>query len=278
MATKKATTAKAAPKAALKAETVVEQPTVKATAAPEWEFKDRTYILKGGREPLTYRLRSKSSPRVPLLYFDPEAGYEREIRYAANHKSVFADEQQGPVTLEHVVFELGVLTVPKEKVSLQKLLSIYHPLKDHIYEEYDPIAEARDEVDWIMMESEAVSTAIGIDLSQAEAILRTEYGSSVSKLKSQEIKRDILLFAKHNPQLFLELVNDENVELRNIAVKAVEQGIIKLAPDQRTFTLASNGQKLMTVPYGENPYGAMSAFFKTDEGVDLYQSITKKIV
>jgi hypothetical protein len=76
--------------------------------------------------------------------------------------------------------------------------------------------------------------------------------------------------------LFLELANDENVQLRNFAIKACEAGIIKLSQDQRDFKWASNGKKLMTVPFDENPYSAMAAFFKTDEGVEIFQSIEKK--
>ena len=50
-----------------------------------------------------------------------------------------------------------------------------------------------------------------------------------------------------------------------------------LAPDQRSFSWASNGRKLMTVPFDENPYSAMAAWFKTDEGLEVYKSIEKKL-
>ena len=33
----------------------------------------------------------------------------------------------------------------------------------------------------------------------------------------------------------------------------------------------------MNVPFDENPYSAMAAYFKTDEGVDLYKTIQKKL-
>ena len=55
----------------------------------KWEIKDRTYILSQGLKPLTLRLQSKSSPRRPLLWFDEEAGYQKELRYATNQKSPF---------------------------------------------------------------------------------------------------------------------------------------------------------------------------------------------
>ena len=72
------------------------------------------------------------------------------------------------------------------------------------------------------------------------------------------------------------LANDENVQLRNFGIKATEARIIKLSQDQRVFTGASNGRKLMTVPFDENPYAAFAAFLKTDEGVEIYKSIEKK--
>jgi len=33
----------------------------------------------------------------------------------------------------------------------------------------------------------------------------------------------------------------------------------------------------MTVPFDEHPYAAMAAFFKTDEGLDVFKSIEKKL-
>ena len=71
--------------------------------------------------------------------------------------------------------------------------------------------------------------------------------------------------------------NDENVELRNVGVKAVQQGIISLSQDQRTFSYGETGRKLMTVPFDEHPYSALAVFFKTDEGMDVYKHIIKKL-
>jgi hypothetical protein len=67
------------------------------------------------------------------------------------------------------------------------------------------------------------------------------------------------------------------VQLRNIAIRATEAKIINLSGDQRTFTWASNGRKLMNVPFDENPYSAFAAFLKTDEGVEVFRSIEKKL-
>jgi len=241
-----------------------------------WEVKDRYYHLLNGQSPLTTRINSKHSSRKPLMWFDEEKQYNRELRYATNMKSPFMDEQKGTATLGHIVFENGVLMVPREKQALQKLLSLYHPNRNKVYAERDEVIEASNELDNLELQVEAMAMAINMDVDKAEAILRVELGSGVSKMSSKELKRDLLLFAKGNPELFLELVNDENVELRNFGIRAVEAGIVSLAQDQRTFTWASNGRKLMNVPFDENPYSAMAAWFKTDEGVEVYKSIEKK--
>ena len=198
------------------------------------------------------------------------------MRYATNQKSVFVDEQEGTSTLSHIVFSDGHLFVPKEKRNLQELL-LKHPHRDLIFGEHDAVVEAEDEFDHLEMEIAALNMAYDMDIDKAEAILRVEVGTSVNNLTSKELKRDLLLFAKKKPSLFLELAEDENVELRNIAVKAIEATVLDLSADQRTVVWASNGKKLMTVPFEENPYSALAAWFKTDEGVEVYKSVLKKL-
>ena len=242
-----------------------------------WELKDRTYLLKGELTPLTYTIASRHTQRFPLLWFDAENREQKELRYATNMASPFVSEQKGEATLGHIMFMDGVLSVPKEQQNLQKLLSLFHPLLNNKYYEFDAVIEATSELDDLEGELQAMVAASTMDIDQAEAMLRVEVGSRVSSMTSNEIKRDLLLFARRNPDLFLELANDENVQLRNFAIKASEANIIRLSQDQRTFTWASNDKKLMTVPFDENPYSAMAAFFKTDEGVEIFKSIEKKL-
>jgi hypothetical protein len=250
----------------------------KEPAKPSWEIKDRVYYLLGNKSPLTLKIPGRHTRKHSLLYFDQETGKQREIRYATNQDSPLVDEQKGEVTLGHIMFKEGSLTVPKQLQNLQKLLSIYHPLKNRIYAEFSAAEEASDELDVIELQIDALNAAKAMDIDQAEAIMRVEVGSKVSKMSSKELKRDLLIFAKNNSKLFIELANDENVQLRNVAIVAAESGVIKLSQDQRTFTWGSNGRKLMNVPFDENPYSAMAAWFKTDEGVEVYKSIEKKLI
>ena len=263
-------------------EVVVETPSVvkqpKATKPKStniedsWEIKDRFYLLNGPDKPISRLIRGSN-----IHYFDEEKGYERELKYTSNQRTPFVDEMHGEQRLEHIIFSRGVLNVPKNKTVLQKLLSLYHPHRDKIYHEHKPQVIAANEVEIIEMEIEALNAAQNLDIDMAEAVMRVEIGSGVSKMSSKELKRDLLLYAKKNPKLFLELVSDENVVLRNFGIKATEMGILKLSSDQRTFSWGSNDRKLMNVPFDEHPYSALAAWFKTDEGMEIYSNIEKRL-
>ena len=237
-----------------------------------WELKDRIYRLKGSKKPISRSIRSAN-----IHWFDEKKGYERELKYCQNQKTVFVDEMKGDQRLEHVIFRNGMLIVEKQKTVLQKLLSLYHPDRDKLFYEEKPVAVATNEIAWLEMEIEALNAARNIDIDMAEAIMRTEIGSKVSEMSSKELKRDLLLYAKRNPELFLELASDENVVLRNFGIRATEMGILKLSPDQRTFLWGSNDRKLMNVPFDEHPYSALAAWFKTDEGMEIYSNIEKRL-
>ena len=237
-----------------------------------WEIKDRTYYLRDGLSPLTYTINSRG-----IYWFDEEKGYERELKYTVNQKTPFVDEFKGDAILGHITFNDGTLNVPKEKQTLQKLLSLYHPQKGRLFNEFDPVETAVDELQDIEIEIEALNVAKNLDIDLAEAVLRVEQGNKVSNMTSKEIKRDVLLYAKKNPSLFLELANDDNVQLRNFGIKAVEAGLLKLSADNRTFNWGSNNRKIMTVPFDEHPYSALAAFFKTDEGLEIYKNIEKRL-
>ena len=267
-------------------ETVVETPIVETPVVEKpkrlkkknpvlkdgWELKDRIYRLKGSKKPLSRSIRSAN-----IHWFDEEKGYERELKYCQNQRTCFVDEMKGDQRLEHVVFRNGMLIVEREKTVLQKLLSIYHPDRDIMFYEEKPVVRATDQIAYLEMEIEALNAAKNIDIDMAEAIMRVEVGSKVSNMSSKELKRDLLLYAKRNPKLFLELVNDENVQLRNFGIRATEMKIIKLSSDQRTFTWASTNRKLMNVPFDEHPYSALAAWFKTDEGMEIYSNIEKRL-
>jgi len=244
----------------------------KTKKSSKWEIKDRMYELTGNNRPIVRIMKRKN-----LYWFDEEKGYQREMAYAVNQKTPFVDEFKGRIRPGHIIFRDGILFVEKENTVLQQLLSIYHPDKNLIYREVDNEVDAEADLDIFELEIDALNAAAEMEVEQMEAIMRAEIGSKVNKMKSKELRRDTLIFARENPKLFLELAKDEDVNLRNLGIKAVEANILQLSEDNRTFTAGKEKRKLFEVPFDEHPYTALAAWFKTDEGLKVLKSVEKKL-
>lgn len=250
---------------------------VSKSSVEEFEIKDRLYLLKGNATPITFMLQSKHTQNKPLLYFDGRSN--RALRWSDNQSSPFLDDQDGYAICPPITFENGKLFIPKEQVELQKFLSIYHPLNNVKYYEFDAEEKANEEYDELTTKLDAQITVREMPIGDLEAVARVVLKSKVDKLTSSELRRDMIIHAGKNPKELMSLVNDESLKLRNIAVRAVDMNIIKISKDGRNVSWSdkSGGGKIITVPYGENAYSALASFFLTDEGMDVLSNISNKL-
>jgi hypothetical protein len=88
------------------------------------QIKDRVFVLKNDKSPLSYTLPSRNTKRFSLLHFDGTT--TRALRYARNQKSVFEDEQDDKAILEPIIFEDGTLMVPATNPILASFLTCTH--------------------------------------------------------------------------------------------------------------------------------------------------------
>ena len=248
-----------------------------AALFPNHEQKTRIYLLKGKRTPIRHMISVRHTSSKPLTYFDGQLN--RALRWATNQVTPFVDEQDGVATIEPIVFENGKLVVPDWNVNLQKFLQL-HPGYNKTFYEFDKEKDASESLNEMTSALDAQVACKELDINDLEAVARVALPKTamVSQMTSSELRRDMLLWAKNNPDQFMDLLNDENLKLRNIAVRAVESGVIHIKDDNRTVVWGDDKrQKVIVVPYGENVYSALGMFFKTDEGLDVLQRITNKL-
>ncbi len=242
------------------------------------ELKNKVYVLKSQTTPLSYMLNSRNTRRAPLLYFDEEKGINRPLRYARNQKSPFEDEQDDNAILEPIVFEDGFLSVPKNNPVLQKFLSL-HPGIGKIYEEVNTEKDASKEVASLDSQLDAEIAAKELEIDMIENIARLLMGSTVDKLTSSELRRDVRLYARQNPVEFLEMIDDPMVRLQGLAKKALDSKILTLRNGDRDvfFNLKNNKKKMITVPFDETATSAIAAFLQSDDGVEIMKMLEKKV-
>ena len=229
---------------------------------------DKVYKLQLGN-PLSYTLASRNHPRFPLMWFDEKNNVNRALRYASNQKSPFEDEQDGNAIIEPIIFEDGFLRVPKQNPVLQQFLH-YHPLNGIIFSEVDKEKEAAEEVDDLNLEVEALIEARQLSIDQIETLTRVMFGKDPSTVSTAELRRDILVFAKTDPKEFLNILNDPELKYQAKIRLFFENKLLILRNGDKEvwYNTPTNKKKMLSVPYGEDPYEMVGHFLQTDEGID----------
>lgn len=229
---------------------------------------DKVYKLKIGN-PLSYTLASRNHPRFPLMWFDEKNNVNRALRYCTNQKSPFEDEQDGNFIIEPIIFEDGFLRVPKNNPVLQEFLH-YHPLNGTIFAEVDKEKDAAAEVEDLNLEVEALIEARQLSLDQIETLTRVMFGKDPSTVSTAELKRDILVFAKRDPKEFLNILNDPELKFQAKVRLFFENKLLILRNSDKEvwFNTSTNKKKMLSVPFGEDPYEMVAHYLQSDEGID----------
>jgi len=241
-------------------------------------YVNKVYKLTKNVAPLCYMLATRHTKRKNLLYFDEETGTNRSLRYARNQKSIFEDEQDGNAILEPIVFEDGMLMVNKENQILQTFLD-FHPGNGGVFHEVNTEKDAQVEMESINFKLDAQVAARNLSVHKLETISRVLIGAKADKMTTAELKRDMMVFSRKDPQEFLDLVNDPMLDLQDDVVKMFGLNNLVMKNKQRDiyFNLPKNKTKLMTVPYGEDPVYIAASFFRSDEGVETYKLLKKML-
>ena len=174
---------------------------------------DKVYKLTRNAAPLSFMLATRHTRRFPLLWVDPETGINRELRYARNQSSPFVDEQDDNAIIEPVIFEDGFLRVTKNNQVLQRFLDV-HPHNGVKFKELDNAKDAQQVVENINIELDAMIEARSLSIAQLETLTRVLFQKDPSRISTDEMKRDILVYAKREPQEFMSVVNDPVLKLQ----------------------------------------------------------------
>ena len=231
---------------------------------------DKTYKLKSNATPISFTLPSRNTTRFPLMYFDEEQNMNRALRYARNQKSPFEDEQDGNFLLEPIIFDDGFLSVPRTNPVLQQFLH-YHPLNGHSFVEVDKTVDAAQEVEDLNFEVDALIEARQLTIEQLEVVSRVMFQKDVTNISTAELRRDVLIYAKKEPRSFLEILNDPLLKLQSNVQLFFAHNLLQFRNGQREvwYNTKSNKKKMMSIPFGEDPFETVALFLKSDEGIEV---------
>jgi hypothetical protein len=159
--------------------------------------------------------------------------------------------------------------VPRTNPVLQQFLH-YHPLNGNIFVEIDKEKDASAEVEDLNIEVDALVEARQLTLDQIETLTRVMFGKDPSTVSTAELKRDILVFAKRDPREFLNILNDPELKFQAKVRTFFENKLLVLRNGEKEvwFNTATNKKKMLSVPFGEDPFSMVAHFLQSDEGID----------
>ncbi len=233
----------------------------------------RTFLLKREKTPVSFILQARDMPTKRLMYYDETKKKNRSLRYAANQDSPFIDEQDNDsVILEPIIFKDGVLKVDETNHVLLRFLQC-HPDNGVSFYEWDPAKEAEERINIENLILDAQIACRELPIDKMASIIRIFTDKDASKMDAKSVKWECMQIAKQYPEDFLNAIDDPELELDDIAVRAINDGFVSLRNGGRDihYNLKDNKKRLMTVPLNERPESALAAWLQSDDGLEFFQ-------
>ena len=236
--------------------------------------EDKTYRLTRDVAPLAFMIPGRGNSRKPLLYWDDERSENRVLRYARNQKSPFEDEQDGNAIVEPIIFEDGMLSVPRTNPVLQKFLE-YHPMNGVKFEEVNKERDAEAEVEQLNLEVDALIECKSLTVDQLESMSRIVLGIDPRRYTTAELRRDMLVAVRRDPGRFLALVNDPDVKLQGQVQRFFDDSLLSFRRNKTEiwYNGPTNKKKLVTVPHGKDYLSVAISYLLSDEGLEHLRAL-----
>jgi len=108
-----------------------------------------------------------------------------------------------------------------------------------------------------------------------ENVVRVAYGRSTERMSSAELKRDVLVLAKNDPETFLNLIQDPELRFSSNVQKFFDAGFLSTRRQgtEVWFSTATNKKKMLSVPFGLEPTQAAASFLKSDDGIEALKML-----
>lgn len=234
-------------------------------------------MLKGNKAPVSFILQSRDTPTKRLLYFDEAKKKNRSLRYASNQQSPFQDEQDDNAILEAIVFEDGILQVNDNNPVLYDFLKL-HPLNGDVFYEWDPSKDAEERLmnEELILDAKIAVRSLSPD--KMASIIRIFKGKNTEKMSINELKWDVMQIAEDYTEEFMEALDDPDLAVDDIAVRAFKDGYVSTRNHGRDvhYNLKDNRKRMFSVPMDEAPESALAAWLKSDDGQEFYMYLVRE--
>ena len=237
------------------------------------------YKIVNKRHGMTCYIANKHSQSKELLYYNEEDDSSRALRYATNVKSIFEDEQgTGIIKTAPIIFEEGILTVPRKNPTLIKFLK-FHPDNvengGQIFElvDYAAIDKSRAIAEELQFEAMALSRELGE--KEIESVVRAVMPSRVDKMTNLEKSDWIKSFAKSNSEDFMDLAFSPEAARDNVIGSALKAGVIEFRRNNSEvfWNYKARNSRICRIPEGADAKQELEKFLMSNKGTEIFTDL-----
>ena len=144
-----------------------------------------------------------------------------------------------------------------------------------MFEEVDKERDAKEIVEELNAEVDALIKARQLTIEQLENVSRILFNVDVSKVSTAELKRDILIYARNEPENFLDVLSDPELDLQAKVAMFFEKGLLGFRNKNKDvyFYTSSNKKRMLTIPFNEDPYYVVTSYLQSDDGIDALKML-----
>ena len=211
-----------------------------------------------------------------ITIYDSEKDTVRAIRYCPNEPSIYVDEQSPNGRRAHIIFSDKMLGVPASQPNLQDYLDKHPGNKKNggniFYE-----VNHEQKTDTLIQDEFLIHDAISLirEKSIDDLIPVILYLGISLEQRNQEIRRELLIEAKSNPQAFIQLFDNPLVKMRASISLAASNGILKINQDGVFWT--DSNRLILATPVGQDGVDMMTKFCLSEKGSLVHQEILKRL-
>lgn len=209
-------------------------------------------------------------------FYDEEKNETRFARYCSSENSIFLDEQNDRAIKTPITFVKGKLFVSKQKPNLLKFLSL-HPLNESnggsLFRMVNTEEKARVELDEEFLIVDAISL---IRTKSLEELMSVALAKNIDVDRPvDEIKHDLLVFAKQDPSSFIQAFDNPVVGMKAKVKKAVSYQVINIKDDAVTWF--DTNKHIISVPAGQDPVDVFVRYCMTETAAPVVAEIERQL-
>jgi hypothetical protein len=225
-------------------------------------------IGKGG---LVYMLNKSE-----VMYHDKTKNKQVALRYCPNEPSVYRDEQNENSLKGSIVFREGRLFVPEEQHNLRMFLEMHPDNKVNggkIFAKVDHAALAKKELEGDFLYADAVNLVRTKPVDEIMSVA-TAFAINTDRMVD-EVRHDLLVFAKKNPKAFIEAFDNPVIETKAKVKKAMKYNIISHNNGHIVWT--DTNKHIISVPAGKDPVDNFVRYCMTEGGSIVLDEIERQL-